>query len=197
MANPAAKESDFYPSLRGIDTGSPPFGFAYSEQFIGDTSQLVKDLMHVETSAFSNPAHRLTTKELRRDLAIPRSILMLLRDGNNGGIIGFAHSIPYPRYLAQFVEPESYKNIPRPELTAHLNEIAIMKEFKHKHLDILLMESLEQELKQKGNKYISLTAEKENGSAQKVERHYRNRILFAHDHVHPQFGPQTFSWIKL
>ena len=59
------------------------------------------------------------------------------------------------------------------------------------------MDHLEEKLREDGFAYITRWANVKNGWAEKIKRHYGDRIVKGKNKIDPVYGPQVGYWIKL
>ena len=60
-----------------------------------------------------------------------------------------------------------------------------------------IMDTMEDSLRKLGFLYVTRNAAVPNGYADKIERHYKDRIVQKRDEISEEFGPQRFFKIKL
>jgi GNAT superfamily N-acetyltransferase len=80
--------------------------------------------------------------------------------------------------------------------TAYIRYSAIAPEWRGKGVIGILMDVVEKELRAAGIPYLSRDARIENGYADKVEKHYGDRIVAKYDHA-SLLGPLRFFRIRL
>ena len=78
----------------------------------------------------------------------------------------------------------------------HVSDTAIRRELQGTRLVGTLMSMVEVELAARGVRFLTRNAKIPSGYADKVARHYRDRIIERHDHESP-WGPQRWFRIKL
>lgn len=135
------------------------------------------NIVSIESENFGE--NRFSDEDLKEDFINKNNTLSVLKLLDTGEIIGFTYA-----------RPENKD-------TAFIWNTAIKKEFQNKGLIGLLMNSLEDELKKKGYKYIEREASVENNYTEKIKKHYGGRILKQGEPHDSKFGRQIFFRIKL
>jgi ribosomal protein S18 acetylase RimI-like enzyme len=128
----------------------------------------------VELDAFGTRAFR--SKVLQAAIANPTHLVVTLHDATDR-VFGFL-----------WVEPR--------EGAGYLADIAIENRCRGKRLLGIMMSAAEEEMTRAGYRFLELDAAVENEFADKLERHYRDRIAAVRDHS-SSYGPQRFIRITL
>ena len=145
-----------------------------------------EEILEVERSAFVNPDERLPREVLERDVSDPTTIVGLLTCG--GTLTGFTY-LELPSRVSPGRDHEDAD-------VRHVSDTAIRRELQGTRLVGTLMSMVEVELAARGVRFLTRNAKIPSGYADKVARHYRDRIIERHDHESP-WGPQRWFRIKL
>lgn len=141
-------------------------------------------IVEIERSAFDNPAERLSREVLAADISDPTTMLAVLRRGD--AMIGFMY-LELPSRL-------DLKRAHEDVDTRHISDAAIRPEHQGAGFVGLLMHAVEETLRARAIRYVTRNVKISNGYADIVERHYRGRIVEAHNHV-TRWGHQR--WFKI
>ncbi len=143
-----------------------------------ETWDSVKEaILRVEKEAFKKG---FTEDELREDFESDTSIVAILREEDK--IIGYAYTIPDDE------DPQS----------ACLESIAILPEFQGSGFVAHLTDKIEEKVKSRGYKFMTLDAMTENKYADKIRRHYGDRIVEEGEEKDRHgYGKQKYFKIKL
>ena len=147
----------------------------------------IKDsILSLEKEGFEE--HPFTEKEIEEDFLNPENIIVLLKNLENQEVIGFTYVKP--------MEPETSDGPAKPGETAWMWDTVIKKEFRGRGLLGLMMNKLEEELKNRGFKYVERNAMAANNFAENIAKHYKERIIKSFP-LESKWGPQVFFRIKL
>ena|SRR3989344_1247102 len=151
-----------------------------------DWIKIKNTIISLEKEAFVD--HPFTDKDLEKDFLNSGNTIVLLKNSENQKIIGFAYAKPR--------EPETSDSPAEPGETAWMWDTVIKKEYRGKKLLGSIMNKLEEELKNKGFKYLERNAMIANNFAENVSKHYKDRIIKSLP-LESKWGSQVFFRIKL
>jgi ribosomal protein S18 acetylase RimI-like enzyme len=118
----------------------------------------------------------LDMEMMRTDLNDPSTSLVVLRDDKK--IVGFTYAVPESEGVARIVDT------------------VISKEYQHKGFVSFLMTRLESDLRAKGYGFVTRDSMIANGYAEKIAKHYSDRIVEMRD-VESQWGTQRHFKIRI
>ncbi len=126
--------------------------------------------------------------ELKVDFLDSKNVVVLLKNIESKEIIGFTYAKPF--------EPETDDSQGKLGETAWVCDTIIEKEYRGKGLLRIMMSTLEEELKDRGFKYLERNAMVANNYAENISKHYKDRIIKSFP-LDSRWGPQMFFRIKL
>ena len=138
----------------------------------------IKDkIFFIEQEAFGDKA--FSTIELSKDFQDKKNTVILLKQPDSGFVVGFTYA-----------EPLDID-------TAYICDTVIQKDFRNKGLIKILMDCLEEELKNRGYKYIEREVVIGNDYANNIMKHYKDRIVKQSEPHESTWGSQIRFRIKL
>ncbi len=147
----------------------------------------IKDtIVSLEKEAFEQ--HPFIEDELEKDFLNPENTIVFLKNLDSQEVIGFAYAKPR--------EPETSDSPAKPGETAWMWDTVIKKEFRGKGYLGVIMDKLEEELRNRGFKYLERNALVANNFAENISKHYKERII-KNFPLESKWGPQVFFRIKL
>lgn len=115
-----------------------------------------------------------TDNLLAEEMKDPKSIVVLLRDEQSGGVIGLTWASPAALLEGNMRLDDLFT-------TASVRVTVLDKEYQGHGLVGDLLGVLDDELKKKGYKFMSRYATTKNGYAANIEKNYEGRIVDKHD----------------
>lgn len=149
-------------------------------------SKIKSSVLALEQEAFESLS--FSNDELEADFLDQKNIVVLLKKKDSKELIGFTYAKP--------CDPETADGPAKPGETAWMWDTVIKKQYRGLHLLGKMMESLENELKRRGFKYLERNALEANGFAQNIAKHYKDRIIKSFK-LDSKWGPQIFFRITL
>lgn len=147
--------------------------FDPSEQSWDDVKD---DIMRLEELCF--PGHGLGEEYLKEKFEDQESIIVLLKKGEK--LIGFSYTTP----------DENSEN------SAYIDTTEIEPDEQGKGYVVPLITKLEDEARNRGYKFITRNAARENGYADMIMKNYGDRIVETYEND-SEFGPQRYFKISL
>jgi len=144
---------------------------------IKDWAKISKSLFEIEKECFGDLS--FSQKDIYRYFTDPNVIAIILKYKDD--VIGFSFGFSSEKY------------------SFFIYDTAIRKEFQGKKLVSSIMNLLEKELQRRGYKYIEREVEICNGYAEKIRKHYGERIIeegMPHTSVYSK-GKQIFFKIRI
>ena len=150
--------------------------------------KIKNEVISLEQEAFKE--NSFTNEEIEADFLNKDNIVVLLKNNvkNEDKVIGFTYAKPF--------EPETDDGPAKPGETSWMWDTVIEKEHRGKGLLGKLMSTTEDELKNRGFKYLERNAVISNKFAENISKYYKDRIIksFSLDSI---WVPQIFFRIKL
>lgn len=143
-------------------------------------------ILFLENEAFGKEA--FNESELQTDFSDKNNVVVLLRDNDSDEIIGFTYAKPF--------EPETDDSPAKRGETVWMWDTIIKKEYRGRGLLKVMMSTIEEELKNRGFKYLERNALVANNFAENIGKHYKDRIIKSFP-LDSRWGPQIFFRIKL
>ncbi len=141
-------------------------------------AQIRQELVELEKSAFDERAD--DEPFLEKEFTNPTRMIVLLYDG--GTMVGYAYA-----------EPDHRSD---PQTVAYLESIAVLPSYQGRHLVQIITQTLEEEMRKKNFQYMAMRAQVNNGYADKVARHYGQRIVETSE-ADSKYGMQRYFKIRL
>ncbi len=160
-----------------------------AELFSSNQSDWIKiknTIISLENEAFEE--HPFNGEDLEKDFLDSANIIILLKNLQNQEVIGFSYAKP--------MEPETSDSPAEPGETAWMWDTVIKKEYRGRKLLGSIMNKLEEELKNRGFKYLERNAIVANSFAKNISKHYKDRIIKSFP-IESKWGSQMFFRIKL
>lgn len=146
----------------------------------GQWAGIRNEVLAIEAAAFGDQGYNEQDEHLLQTVfETPGNINFLLLDEQSRAIVGYT-----------LVELQEHSK------TAHIRRIAIIPKEQGRGNVGRLMQVLEAELLLRGTHYLTLDAEVANGYADKVQRHYGNRVIEKEDRL-ASSGQRRFFRIAL
>ena len=144
------------------------------------------DIVGLEREAFGHGA--FSEGYLAGEFTAPENAVILLVDPDNDGVLGFTLAGP-----VEWIDPQRLSD----NATAYVSDTIIAQAWRGQGLVGVLMDALEQELRNRGYRFMERDAAIAHGYADKVARHYKERIVLMDGPHDSEWGPQVFFRIRL
>lgn len=145
------------------------------------------DIMRIEREAFGKGA--FVESYLRYEFQDLANIVVVLLARESARVVGFTIAGPVgTTYQHRFLESRE---------TAYISDTVIEEASRGQGLVGLMMTCLEAELKMVGYRFVERHAAVEYGYADKIARHYGDRVMFRSQPRDSEWGPQVFFRIRL
>ncbi len=147
---------------------------------------LEDEIFSLEKEAFSGEA--FTKDTLEADFLDSKNLVVVLKNTTSNEAVGFTYAKP--------LDPEGDDSPAKQGETAWMWDTVIKKEHRGKGLLGIMMSTLEEELRNRGFKYLERNALIANNFAENIDKHYNDRIIKKFP-LDSRWGPQIFFRIRL